>query len=247
MIKGFNLTDNEHKTPEAKNAYNSRIRKFLIYLELNSMISVGMHCALPNSSAGGEKIVEILSNEDVRTLESYCEAACGVLALRDAAILMIALNTGLRSSDIVGLQLSDIDWKNRCIHILQHKTKVEHFHPLDVKTGNAIYKYIRDARPKDILSSYLFLKVKAPYGPVNRSACNGAMKRTGMSTERIHLARKTFASSVLNSGATIVEAAELLGHSDTSSIHKYVSLDSKKMRLCPLSLTETGLSLTGRY
>ena len=93
----------------------------------------------------------------------------------------------------------------------------------------------------------LFLKVKAPYGPVSRSACRKAMERAGASTGRIHLARKTFGTSILGHGATIIETAEMLGHSDSSSVHKYTSLDAERMRLCPLSLAETGLQIGGRY
>lgn len=247
VIKDFNICDNGHKTPEAKNAYNSRIRKFLIFLEINGIIPMGIHLALPNRAAGGEKIIEVLSDEDINAIESYCRNASAPLELRDAAILMTAMNTGFRSCDIVGIRLSDIDWKNRIIRIIQQKTKVEHFHPMDVRTGNAIYRYIKGARHGNTDCDMLFLKVKAPYGPVSRSACRNAMERAGASTGRIHLARKTFGSSILGHGATINETAEMLGHSDSSSVHKYTSLDVERMRLCPLSLAETGLQTGGRY
>lgn len=247
IIKDFNLCDNGHRTPEAKNAYNSRIRKFLIFLGIKGIIPMGLHHALPNRSAGGEKIIEVLSAGDAEAIGSYCRNAVNPLELRDAAILMTAMSTGLRSCDIVRIRLSDIDWKNRSIRILQQKTKVAHIHPMDVKTGNAIYRYIKDVRRRDTGSSLLFLKTKAPYGPVSRSACRAAMERAGASTGRIHLARKTYGSSILNNGSTIVETAEMLGHSDTTSVHKYISLDVEKMRLCPLSLAETGLAPAGRY
>lgn len=247
VIKEFNLCDNGHKTPEAKNAYNSHIRKFLIFLEINGIIPMGIHHALPNRAAGGEKIIDVLSTEDIDAIESYCKNAVNPLELRDAAILKIALNTGFRSCDIVGIRLSDIDWKNRTIRIMQQKTRVAHFHPMDARTGNAIYRYIKDARRRNTGSDMLFLKTKAPYDPVGCSACRNAMERAGASTGRIHLARKTFGSSTLNSGATIVETAEMLGHSDCSNVHKYTSLDAERMRLCPLSLAETGLSIGRRY
>lgn len=247
VIKDFNLCDNGHKTPEAKNAYNSRIRKFLIFFEINGIIPMGMHLALPSRAAGGEKIIDVLSTEDMDAIDSYCKNTVDPLELRDAAILMIAMNTGFRSCDIVGIRLSDIDWKNRIIRIVQKKTKVEHLHPMDVRTGNAIYKYIKDGRRRNTGSDMLFLTTKAPYGPVGCSACRKAMERAGASTGRIHLARKTFGSAILNNGATIVETAEMLGHSDCSSVHKYTSLDAERMRLCPLSLAETNLSIGRRY
>lgn len=247
IIKEFNLFDNGHKTPEAKNAYNSRIRKFLIYLEMKEAISMGMHLALPGQAAGGEKIVEILSPEDIETVEVYCANAATPLELRDAAILMVALNMGFRSSDIIGMKISDIDWKNRSIRIFQQKTWAEHLYPMDIKTGNAIYRYLKDARRRDTGSDRLFLNLKAPYSPAGRSACRNAMERAGVSTGKVHMFRRTFGSATLNSGATLAETAKMLGHSDTKNVHKYTSLDTEKMRICPLSLSGTGLSMEGRY
>lgn len=247
LIKEYNAWDCNHATPEAKNAYNSRIRKFLIYLEINGIIPMGMHYSLPNGAAFGEKIVEVLSDTDVLAIEKYCEEAKTPLQLRDAAMLMLLTETGFRSCDIVGLETTDIDWKQRSIRIIQMKTGVGHLHPMNTKTGNQIYRYIKEARPRNTGSRKLFLTVKAPYGPIGHMACSNAMKRAGTSTTKTHRARKGFASSTLNGGATFAETAEMLGHSDTSSVHKYTQLDAERMRLCPLSLSETGLLLDGRY
>ena len=72
-----------------------------------------------------------------------------------------------------------------------------------------------------------------------------------MNTIRIHVDADDVGVSVDNgievSAGTFAETAEMLGHSDTSSVHKYTQLDAERMRLCPLSLSETGLRLDGRY
>lgn len=247
LVKEYNAWDCGHKTPEAKNAYNSRVRRFLIFLEMNGIIPTGTHHALPHGATDREVIVEVLSDEDMLAIETYCEDAKTPLQLRDAAMLMLLKETGLRSCDVAGLRVTDIDWKQKSIRIIQKKTGVEHLHPMSTKTGNQIYRYIKEVRQKDTGFGELFLKLKAPYGPVGRYACRNAMERAGSSTGRTHLARKSFASSTLKSGASIVETAELLGHSDTSSVHKYTLLDAERMKLCPLSLAETGLLLEGRY
>lgn len=246
VIKDFNLRD-RHKTPEAKNAYNSRIRKFIIYLELKGIVHAGMHFALPCSSASGEKLVETLSEGDISAIQRYCSSASSPLALRDAAILLIALDTGLRSGDIIGMKLSSIGWKEKCVRVIQQKTGVERVFPMETATCNAIYRYLRDARRRGTGHDALFLGIKAPYGPVDHSACRCALLRAGASSGSIHRARKTFGSLTLNSGSSVEETAMMLGHSGTSNVHKYVSLDSGRLRLCPLSLCETGLSIKGRY
>lgn len=245
-IKEFNAHDDGHRTPEAKNAYNSRIRKFLIYLEMNGTVTMGIHQSLPHSASGQEKIVEVFSDDDSRAIDEYCRNAASPLQIRDAAMLQILMETALRACDVTMLEASDIDWKQMGIRIIQKKTHVGHIHPLSTKAMNCIFRYIKEVRKPDIGHTKIFLKLKAPYGPVGTSTCSDALIRAGVSG-RTHAARKTYATALLKSGATIVETAEMLGHSDTSSVHKYTLLDSERMRLCPLSLSETGLLLEGRY
>ena len=60
---------------------------------------------------------------------------------------------------------------------------------------------------------------------------------------RHYLLKVQLIRDVNTSGATPEETAELLGQSDTRSLHRYASLDSDRMRLCPLSLGETELTM----
>lgn len=246
VIKKFNVQD-QHKTPAGKNLYNRHIRRFLIYLELKQVVPSGVHFALPHCATDGGKIVEVLSQEDRTRIRAYCEKASTPLELRDAAILKIGMTTALRSSDIVALKISDIDWKNRMIRIIQSKTKVEHLHPMETGTGNAIFKYLQNGRSRKADNSYLFIAVRAPYGPLKREACSKSMKRAGTISIDFHRLRRTYATDMLNAGVTFSETAELLGHTDTQNIHKYAALDQDRMRLCPLSMAETGLVLEDRY
>ena len=247
MVKEFNAQDTGHRTPEAKNAYNSRIRKFLIYLEINGVVPVGLFRSLPHSASEYEKVAEILSDADRSAIDEYCANAVTPLQLRDAAMLMLLVETALRACDIAALEASDIDWRRMGIRIVQKKTCVEHLHPLSAKTMNCLFRYIKEARKPEAGCKEIFLQLRAPYGPVGRPACRDALIRAGVLSGRTHLARRSYATSLLKGGASIAETAEMLGHSDTSSVHKYTLLDSDRMRMCPLSLSETGLSLTGRY
>jgi integrase len=53
-------------------------------------------------------IISVLSDKDERKVVRAC--ASGVVSSRDAAITLLALSTGLRACDIIGLRLGDIDW-----------------------------------------------------------------------------------------------------------------------------------------
>lgn len=246
IVKLFNIQD-KHQTPCGKNLCNRRIRQFLIYLEIRHVVQEGLHFALPHCATGGQKIIEILSQEDRARIEAYCDRARSPLELRDAAILKIGMTTALRASDIVSLKMSNIDWKNKLIRVVQNKTKAEHVHPMEVGTGNAIFRYLRDGRYKRADNDYVFIASHAPFGAVRTKVCSDAMRRAGASIADFHRLRRTCATDILTAGATFIEAAELLGHSDTHNIHKYTVLDKERMSLCPLSLAETDLMIEGRY
>ena len=177
IIKQFNIRDDGHKTPEAKSAYNGRIRKFLQYLETEKVLPYGMHLALPHMAASGEKIVEVLDKESLEAFERYRSGASTPLQLRDVAIIQCALDLGFRACDIVGMRISDIRWKDSFVRTIQDKTKAEHWAPMMNRTGNALYRYIRDGRPKIPGEDHVFLTIMAPYGPISSTTCRHALMR----------------------------------------------------------------------
>ena len=132
-------------------------------------------------------------------------------------------------------------WRN--LQVVQKKTRVEHLHSVDVGTLNAVYRYLKDARPKNAITDTVFVSTIAPYSSLTSSVCNDALIRAGSSVSDFHRLRRTYATDSIASGATPEETAELLGQSDTRSLHRYASLDSDRMRLCPLSLGETELTM----
>ena len=248
LIKDFN-TDDVHSTNEAKRAYNSKIRGFLFYLWEEGMVkSETLAYSLPASSAPKERSVKILSEDEVRRIEDYCSESRSPIAFRDAAILYLGLYMGLRGSDICNLRYTDIDWHSRKLSIIQQKTLTSLSLPIPVKVANAIYRYLVKGRPESE-SPYLFIRSTVPHGRLNRTACRAALIRALSGTpERgggFHITRKTFASSMLNRGLVRSRVSETLGHRDTETVNKYLSLDERRIQLCALSLKETGISPKG--
>lgn len=247
IVKKFNIERSNVK-PRTRNNYNGGAKLFLIFLELKGMVKSGLHFALSSCYAEGERIVSVLNQSDREHIYAYCRAASSPIELRDAAILLLGMNTALRACDILALKYADINWTERTICIVQRKTGVGHKHSVDVETLNAIFRYIRDARPKNALSDTIFISTRVPYMSLTSSVCNDALKRSGSSVSDFHRLRRTYATDSIAGGATLKEAAELLGQSDTNSLNRYASLDIDRMRLCPLSLEETGLLVErGRY
>ena len=246
-IKEFNLQD-KHITPEGKAAYNCRIRNFLIYLYEEKILNESyLYNALPVAAASSHTLVEILSKEDVVSIWSVNPDKLSSCELRDYAMVCIGLTMGFRASDIVSLRFENINWKDKSISIVQRKTGKALTMPMPIKTGNILYKYIRFARPKSN-ESCVFIHSKAPYSNLQPSACGKALKRfldSSSKSRKFHSVRKTFATQLLESNSKVELISDSLGHSTDSTVHEYLSLNEKGMRMCALSLADSSISYTG--
>ncbi len=252
LIKDFNLND-KHQTPEGKNAYNVRIRAFIRYLERKEILPFGINEALYCVSEKRTRIVSILSSEEKEAILNRENSAKTAIELRDVAVILLGIDMGLRSIDIASIRLADIDWQEQTIHVMQEKTGYEIILPMPTHVGNAIYRYITEGRANDKTDSpYLFIKNRTPYDKVGRNICQSAIKKTlpNISKDKtgFHITRKTYATEHLRKGASKQMLSDLLGHRTMNTLNPYLSLDEERMRMCPLSLSETGLEMKGgRY
>lgn len=243
-IKQFNTNDT-HKTPHGKNAYNTRIRKFLIYLgEEGYLDNPMLFISLTRTSAPKETVVVVLTKEEMDQLNEQLEGGDGRLSLRKKAILLLGLKMGLRSSDIVKLKIDDINWNTASIRFVQEKTAVEVNLPMPAEVGNALFRYIMEER-RSKAAKNIFLSEKAPHKPIGRSVCGCALDTAlpdrNVEGSGFHVTRKTYATNLLRSGVGAGMVAEALGQRGSSSVHRYLSLDAERMRMCPLSLDHYGI------
>lgn len=243
-IKQFNTNDT-HKTPHGKNAYNTRIRKFLIYLgEQGYLDNPMLFISLTRTSAPKETIVVVLTKEEMDQLNEQLEGDDSRLSLRKKAMLLLGLKMGLRSSDIVKLKIDDINWDTASIRFVQEKTAVEVNLPMPAEVGNALFRYIMEERHSKA-DKNIFLSEKAPHKPVGRSVCgrvlDTALPDRNVEGSGFHVTRKTYATSLLRGGIGAGMVAEALGQRGSSSVHRYLSLDAERMRMCPLSLDNYGI------
>ncbi|KJR44271.1 Mobile element protein [Desulfosporosinus sp. I2] len=248
VLRAFNQQD-VHSTPEGKAAYNCRIRGFIIYLNEQGLISNPfLYKALPAISAPSTRIVRVLSDEEINDIWSVDINQLSPKALRDYAIVCIGLGMGFRASDIASIRFQDINWKQRSISLVQQKTGKAISLPMLVRIGNILFRYLRDARPKSN-SAYVFIKHETPYDKLDRGVCRRALIRIlperETSNKGFHVVRKTFATNLLRGNTKVELISDSLGHSTDSTVLKYLSLDEERMRLCPLSLKEIGISWKG--
>jgi len=183
-----------------------------------------------------KKIKEALNNNEKTT--SFA------LTLRDKAMGVLALYTGLRNCDIAGMKVNDIDWDKDIIYILQQKTGVPLELPLTARVGNAVYDYIVYERGQTECE-YLFISRSRPYGKLNdRSIRNTAiriMKAAGIRESKgdrkgFHLFRHHIATALLGNGVPQPVVSEVLGHTSPNSLEAYLSADFVHLKECSLSI-----------
>lgn len=247
-IRLFSLTD-EHATPYGRATSFAVIRQFLYYLEEQKLLQTGLHQALFSERARSAGITDILGGDQIQRIHEYRHAASTPMELRTAAIVTVGLELGLRASDVVRLKMKDIDWKNRRVSVIQYKTQNALSLPLTTAAGNAVYRYLLKGRPETD-SPYVFVHHHAPYDRMSTKICNNSLycilpERYDVVNKGFHVLRRTFATTLLRNNAGIQMVMDSLGHTDNTSVMKYLSFDEERMRLCPLSLTQYSLLLEG--
>ena len=156
------------------------------------------------------------------------------LGQRDALILEMLYATGIRVSELVGIEIEDIHLTDKTIHILGkgNKERIVYFNQV---TANRLKKYLADGRK--ILNqkqlSFLFLNQRG--GQLTARGVEDILERIIQKTSlnkhiSPHMIRHSFATHLLNEGCDLLSVQQLLGHESLSatSIYTHVTTDRLK-------------------
>lgn len=190
------------------------------------------------------KILPYLDNEEIAKIRSFIDDPNSGISLRDRAICLTLIFTGLRRGDIAAMCLDDIDWANSRISIEQEKTGQMVTILMVPVLGNAIYDYIREERG-DCNYPQVFLSRRYAGKPmlISGAAINQIIKKVSEKAgirqgERIfpHLFRHRMATTMLENGVAQPIISNTLGHSSPSSVEQYLSADFIHLKECALSI-----------
>jgi integrase len=231
-----------HGTAAGKNAYTCRIRGFVRFLARKKLVPETLECAFTSDKAAHVGIVTSLSADQVATVREYSSASSTPSELRNAAIALLVLRMGFRSSDVCNLRLSDISWNDRTIALVQQKTGVPLTLPFPVDVGNMLARYINEGRPECIVPT-VFVSLYHPYRKLQSSRCYRASmailgeKASPNDIRGMHLLRRTFASRLLEAGNAVSIISSALGHTQEETVDAYLATDGQRMRQCSIGLT----------
>ena len=156
--------------------------------------------------------------------------------IRNYAILLLLAIYGLRCSEVTKMKLKDIDWRNEQIHLHRAKNCKPQLFPLLPAVGNAILRYIKEIRRNESHIEYVFLSMRAPYRPLS-TALIYRLVSLGLKKQHLelkhygpHCIRHGCATRLINSGFSLKEVADQLGHQQLDTTRIYAKVDITNLR-----------------
>jgi site-specific recombinase XerD len=199
------------------------------------------------------KIVNTFSAEQVRQMLGLCQVSKGD-GQRNLAIILLLLDTGVRVSELVHIELDDVDLEGGSIRIRVAKGNRERIVPIGSLVQKVLWKYIHSGRPEPLTGQVTGLFLSDRGLPFTRSGIQQLLrrcgKRAGITSTRVspHTFRHTFAKNYLLNGGDIFSLQRILGHSSLASVRVYLNLfapDIKKQHLRFSPVDNLAPTLTG--
>ena len=183
------------------------------------------------------KLPDVLSSEDVDNLLNSPDLE-SVLGLRDKAMLEILYASGLRVSELINLQVSQLDMQVGYLRTLGKGSK-ERIVPIGAMAKRGVENYILNSRPALISSrkdggkpEELFVTrrgrgmTRQGFWKLLKGYVTQANIRASVSP---HTLRHAFATHLLERGADLRSVQQMLGHSDISTTQIYTHILGKRM------------------
>ncbi|MFH1347414.1 MAG: site-specific tyrosine recombinase XerD [Candidatus Margulisiibacteriota bacterium] len=156
------------------------------------------------------------------------------LALRDAALLEMLYATGMRASEAVGMNVSDINFSVSFVKCFGKGSK-ERIVPINKITLKAIQEYLGKARPKFPQKDKEALFLDKNGERLTRQGMWLVLKKyvkmTGVKGKTSpHTLRHSFATHLLEKGADLRSVQEMLGHADIATTQIYTSVSRERLK-----------------
>ncbi|TAM40564.1 tyrosine recombinase XerC [bacterium] len=208
----------------------SALRSFFRFLSREGYIKTNPILML-SSPKLDKHLPSFMTEEEVRKLieSAFAKTANDLLGLRDRAILEVFYSSGLRISEVVGLNVDDVDPISGILKI-RGKGKKERIVPVGEAALGAIRMYLSKKKKE---TEAVFLNKNG-----RRITTRGVMDivtkylrlagiKPGVSA---HTFRHSFATHLLNRGADLRTVQELLGHANLSTTQIYTHLTTEKLK-----------------
>jgi site-specific recombinase XerD len=210
------------------------LRSFLRFLEFSQRGREGLASAIPRlQRTAAYSLPKMLEPEErEKFLNSFSRST--PRGRRDYAIALCLSELALRSQEVAGLTLEDVDWRAMTIRLAQTKQRRQRLLPLPGPVAKAILDYLKRGRPRT-QSRALFVHHSAPIGRALaahyvRKLIRRAFARCGIAATGTHVLRHTWATLAHRRGASLKLIADLLGHRSLDATTRYAHVNLEELR-----------------
>jgi site-specific recombinase XerD len=251
-VIGRYVTQLDSYSPHMLSSMLGRLRGFFRWMYFHEILSADLSIYFPsvNRCSFPSHIPAIWSQDDIQKMLSVIDRESPV-GKRDYAVLLLLARTGLRASDALFLEFSNLNWSENTIELVQKKTNQPLSIPLMEEVGLAIIDYLRNGRPSHANSSCIFVRHTPPFnafisGHSFHYQIDRYLERSGVAkpvgkTYGTHSFRHSLATEMLKKQTPLPVIAEVLGHTSVQSTAAYLRTDIEQLRECALDLGGVGL------
>ncbi len=184
---------------------------------------------------GPTKVVNILTTEQIISLLDVCRRSNGN-GHRNLTMQLLMLDSGIRVSEMVGMEPEDVNLAEGYITIRNGKGGKERVIPIGSLVQKSLWKYINHFRPQPLIHQVTRLFLSDDGLPLTKSGVQQMLRRygklAGLAGVRCspHTFRHTFARNYLLNGGDIFSLQKILGHSSLASVRVYLNLFSSDLK-----------------
>jgi site-specific recombinase XerD len=222
----------------------AHLRSFMRFLALKGETAAGREIQIDTSRLyRQEQLPRSLPWDTVRALLQSIDCTAPV-GLRDYAMLFLIASYGLRASEIAHLTLDDFHWREGQLRVPQRKAGTPVVLPLTDSVVSVLMNYLREGRPTGVPRREVFLRIRAPIGPLTPTAVSMVFRRwarrSGLKIPSCgaHCLRHSYAVHLLRGGISLKTIGDLLGHRNAESTCAYLRLATEDLRAVALPLPD---------
>jgi len=227
-VRGFVASEMRYGSARSTTARRlATVRSFFRYLRREGIIKKNPARLVP-SPKQPKSLPSFLTVDEAFSLMDAPAGEEGLQEARDLAILELAYGSGLRVGELEGLNIVDIDLREKIVRVMG-KGRKERLVPIGSKSASALERYLRlrsDTRSPGEAALFLGRGGKRLGQRSIRRMVRKYSLATGIAGKvSPHTLRHSFATHLLQGGADLRVIQELLGHSSLSTTQKYTHLD----------------------
>ena len=199
---------------------------------LSAILSKAVEWGVISSKAKIQKLKQVKNPPRFLT-EKECQALLDSCNDIIYPLIFVALNTGMRKSELLNLRWDWIDFENRSIIIKSVEGEEESWHTKNyefrtIPMNAELYEFFLSYRNR--VKGYVFCqKDGSPYRDL-RGSFKGAVKKAGLEGVTLHTLRHTFASHLVMAGVDLPTVQKLMGHKDIATTMIYAHLAPDHIR-----------------